>query len=184
MQKKVYSICSFFRYSRFKSTVSRLAELIFDPVHLKDSQSPFNLCELVPACKKSIPSVHSWDTVKFRVQTADFPHSLFNMLTQESLNQLLAFLNLQQYAKSNFIQSIHSKETANFRVPWPNWPQPFLSMPTQKFFDHLLIYVNLYQHGNNLAISWICSGDMIDWKILQSDWLRTFWPISQEQKYS
>ena len=26
-------------------------------------------------------------------------------------------------------------------------------------------------------------GDMVDLKILQFDWLRTFWPISQEQKF-
>ena len=57
-------------------------------------------------------------------------------------------------------------------------------MHTQKQFDQLLIYVNLYQHAQNQAISLIGSGDMVDYKILQSDWLRTFWPISQEQKLS
>ena len=38
----------------------------------KNFQSPFALCEFVPACKKSInPSDHSGDTVKFRVQRVD-----------------------------------------------------------------------------------------------------------------
>ena len=49
-------------------------------------------------------------------------------------------------------------------------------MPTQKFFDKLLIYVDLHQHAKNQVFSHS--------KILQSDWLRTFWPISQEQKFS
>ena len=57
-------------------------------------------------------------------------------------------------------------------------------MPTQKCFDQLLVYVNLHQHAKNTAISLISSGDMVDKKILQSDWLTTFWPISQEQKFS
>ena len=30
----------------------------------------------------------------------------------------------------------------------------------------------------------VCSGNMVDLKILQSDWLRSFWPISQGQKFS
>ena len=74
--------------------------------------------------------------------------------------------------------------TVNFRVQWTDRPCPFLTMHTQKQFDQLLIYVNLYQHAQNQAISLIGSGDMVDYKILQSDWLRTFWPISQEQKFS
>ena len=58
------------------------------------------------------------------------------------------------------------------------WP-----CPSRKILNHLLIYVNLYQHKKK-ATSLICSGDMVDCKIVQSDWLRTFWPISQEQKFS
>ena len=57
-------------------------------------------------------------------------------------------------------------------------------MPTQKCFDQILIYVILYQHAKNQAISLIYSRDMVDQKIMQSDWLRTFRPISQEQKFS
>ena len=57
-------------------------------------------------------------------------------------------------------------------------------MPTQKSFEQILVYVKLYQHAKNQAISLICSRDMVDKKILQSDWLKTFWPISQEQRFS
>ena len=34
------------------------------------------------------------------------------------------------------------------------------------------------------AISLISSVDIVDKNILQSDWLKTFWPTSQEQKFS
>ena len=57
-------------------------------------------------------------------------------------------------------------------------------MPIQKYFDQLLVYVNLHQQAKNQTISLICSGDVVDKKILQSDCLKTFWPISQEQKFS
>ena len=85
-----------------------------------------------------------------------------NAQTQKSLKLLLAFLNLHQHAKNQFIPSTHSWDTVNFRVLWPGWPHPSLTMPTPKFFDQLLIYVNLCQHVKNQAISLICSGDMVD----------------------
>ena len=44
--------------------------------------------------------------------------------------------------------------------------------------------MNFHQHQKNQTISLTCSGDMVDWKILKSDWLKTFWPISQEQRFS
>ena len=44
--------------------------------------------------------------------------------------------------------------------------------------------MNLYQQAKNQAVSLIFSKDIVDQKILQSDWLKTFWPISLEQKFS
>ena len=44
--------------------------------------------------------------------------------------------------------------------------------------------MSFYQQAKHQAISVICSGDIINLKILQCDWLRTFWPISQEPKFS
>ena len=61
---------------------------------------------------------------------------------------------------------------------------PISNHPHPKTFDQLLIYMNLYQHAKKQAISLVCSGDMIDQKILQSDLLKTFWPISEEPKFS
>ena len=96
----------------------------------------------------------------------------------------LSFCEFAPACKQKFIPPIYSWDTANFRVIWPDWAHPFLTIPTKKYFDQLLIYVNLYQHTKNQAISLICSGNMLDWKILQSDWLKTFWPVSQELKFS
>ena len=50
---------------------------------------------------------------------------VFDQTHQKSLHQLLAFLNLHQHAKNNFIPSIHSWDKANFKVHWPDWPQLF-----------------------------------------------------------
>ena len=56
--------------------------------------------------------------------------SFFTTPTQELLNQLMAFLNLYQHAKNQFIPSFHFWDTANFRFPWPHWPHPFLTTPS------------------------------------------------------
>ena len=69
--------------------------------------------------------------------------------TQTSLNQLLAFLNLYQHAKNQFLPSVHSSDRVNFRAPSPNWPVPFSTMLTPNIFTHLLICLNLRQHAKN-----------------------------------
>ena len=69
--------------------------------------------------------------------------------TQKSLNQLLAFLNLYQHAKNEFIPSVHFWDSVNFRVSWPDWPHQFLNMTTQIIFNQLSIFVNLCQHAKN-----------------------------------
>ena len=112
---------------------------------------------------------------RFKVSLTKWPHPCLPKSTQKNINQILAFLNLHQHTKNQFIPSIHSWDTVNFRVLWPNWPDPFLPVPTQIFFD-LLIYVNFYQYPKDQAISLICSRDRVDWKILQLDWPRIFWP--------
>ena len=60
---------------------------------------------------------------------------------------------------------------------------PIFDHAQPNIFDQLLVYVNLHQHAKNQAISLISSGDMVHKITLQSDWLRTFWVISQEQKF-
>ena len=73
---------------------------------------------------------------------------------QKSLKLLLAFLNLHQHTKNQFIPSTHSWDTVNFRVQWSGWPHPSLTMPTPKFFYQLLIYVNLCQHVKIRLFHW------------------------------
>ena len=78
-----------------------------------------------------------------------------------------------------WFHSIHSfLRYSQFQSPVTRLTMSIFDMSTQKKFDQVLIYVNLYQHAKNQAIY------MVDWKILQSGWLRTFWSISQEQKFS
>ena len=86
---------------------------------------------------------------------------VFNHAYQKSL-KLLAFLNLHQHAKNQFIPPVPYWDAVNFPVPLPELPHPLLTMPTQKTFDQLLTYVNLYKYAKNQAISLICSEDMVD----------------------
>ena len=51
-----------------------------------------------------IPSVHSSDTVSFRVQRPDWPHSFLTMSNQKIFDQLLIFVNLYQHAKNEVVQ--------------------------------------------------------------------------------
>ena len=74
------------------------------------------------------------DAEDFRVSSTIWSGQFLTKPTQKSLNQLLAFPNLHQDAKNQFIQFIHSRDTINFSVPWPNWPNSFLTMLMQKNF--------------------------------------------------
>ena len=127
-----------------------------------------------------IPSVHSSNTVNFRVPWPDWPHQFLTMLTRKIFNHLLICAKLYQHAKNQLVPSVRSWDTVNFRVQRPDWPHSFVTMPHQKLFNQLLIFGNLYQHAKNQAVSSICSAEMLDLKICQSELLRAFWSISQE----
>ena len=79
-----------------------------------------------------IQSVHSSDTVNFRVLSPDWPHPSLIMPTPKILNHLLICVNLCQHPKNQLIPSVHS--WVNFRVLRPDWPHLFLTMPHQKDF--------------------------------------------------
>ena len=53
----IYFIYSFFKHFKFKSSITRLAKIIFQHDHLKYFQRPFKLHEFVSACKKSVNSI-------------------------------------------------------------------------------------------------------------------------------
>ena len=94
-----------------------------------------------------------------------------------------SFLQFAPEYKISVHSIYHSWDTVSFRVLWQDWPHPFMTMSTQKVFDQLLIYMNLYQldkSGYFIHLFW-----RYGWlKNLAIWWLRTFWPISQEQKFS
>ena len=81
-----------------------------------------------------IQSVHSSDTVNFRVLSPDWPHPSLIMPTPKILNHLLICVNLCQHPKNQLIPSVHSWDTVNFKVLRPDWPHLFLTMPDQKDF--------------------------------------------------
>ena len=55
-----------------------------------------------------IPSVHSWDTVNFRVLWPDWPHPFLTMSTLKFFDQLFICVNLYQQAKNQAISQICS----------------------------------------------------------------------------
>ena len=67
-----------------------------------------------------ILSVHSSNTVNFRVPSPDWPQSVLITLTSKIFNHLLILMNLYQHAKSQLIPSVHYSDTINFRVQRPD----------------------------------------------------------------
>ena len=104
------------------------------------------------ARNQSIPSVHSSDTVNFRVLSPHWPHPFLTMPTPKTFNHLLVCISLYLHANNHLAQSAHSRDTVNFRVLRPYWTHAFLSMPNQNIFNQLLIFVHLYQHAKNMFI--------------------------------
>ena len=88
----------------------------------------------VSTCKKSAQFIHSsWDTESFRVVSSKRPCPFLTMTKQKSLLWLLAFLNLNQHAKNQFIPLIPHWDNVNFRVLRPGWLHPV--------FDHTHPYI-------------------------------------------
>ena len=59
-KKSFYSICSFWGYSQFQISMTRLATLNFDHAHPKDFRSVFNFVNLLQnVSSKCIKSIHS-----------------------------------------------------------------------------------------------------------------------------
>ena len=85
-----------------------------------------SICINMPK-KWFILSVHSSDTISFRVLSVDWPHPFWNTLTSKIFNQLLIYGNLYQHAKNQLISLVHSRDTVSFRVQEQDWPLPFLN---------------------------------------------------------
>ena len=89
----------------------------------------------------------------------------FDHVNQKSINQFLAFLNLYQHAKNQFIPSVNSWNTVNFGSLWPDWPNPFLTVPTPKTF----YFCEFHSNWVNIRLLHQFALEIVDLKILQ--WL-------------
>ena len=68
-----------------------------------------------------IPSVHSSDTINFRVQRPDWPHPFLNLPNQKNFNQLLIFMNLHQHAKNEAVSLLCSGEIVDLKILESHW---------------------------------------------------------------
>ena len=88
-----------------------------------------------------VPSVLSRDTVNFRVQRPDWPHSFLTMPHQKLFNQLLIFVNLYQHEA---VSSICSGEMLDLKVLESEWLRAFWPIfLEQKFFQTEDLYRNI-----------------------------------------
>ena len=110
----------------FRVACSDWPHPFFDYAHPKNFQSPFNLREFVPACKKSvIPTVYSWDTFNFRVSRPDWPHPVLTLPNQKVFDQLLTFVNLYQQAKNKAVSLFFSGGIVDLNILKFNWLRAF-----------------------------------------------------------
>ena len=117
-----------------------------------------------------IPSIHTSDTVNFRVPLHDRPYPILTIPTPKLFSHLSTCINLYRAKRS--VNSISSflRYGKFLRVQRTDWPYQFLIMTNQKLFNQLLIFASLYQHAKNEVVSPICSGQIVHLKIMLSDW--------------
>ena len=105
--------------------IQSILESHFDQAHPTNFQSSFDLCEIVRAGKKSVPSFLYWDTVNFRVYRPDWSHLFLTMTHQKLFNQILFFLNLYQHEKNEVASSICSGKMIDLKLPQSEWLRAF-----------------------------------------------------------
>ena len=104
------------------------------------------------------------------------PHPILNTTSQKLLKKLLAFLNLYQQTKNQFMQLTTSWDTANFRVLRPEWhSHPNIFQSTFSFHESASTSKIRLFHQFFLEI--------VNLKIVQVDWSKAFSPISQEPDF-
>ena len=93
MQKNHYA-----RDSQFYSPVTSLATSIFDYAHQKIFDQLLIFVNLYQHAKNQfIPSVHSSDTVNFKVPSHDWPHSFLTMPTPKTFKSIfMKFTSMQK----------------------------------------------------------------------------------------
>ena len=113
-----------------------------------------------------ISSVHSWDTVNFRVQRPHWPYPVLNMPNQKIFNQLLTLANLYQHSKNEAVSSICSGEILDLKL-------------LQCVPKHFCLYLR-----NKIFLKYrICAETFwkfslqIQWKLMTKNKKPYFWPI-------
>ena len=84
-----------------------------------------------------IPSVHSCNTVNFRVQTPDWSNSFLTMPNQKVFSQLLIFFNLHEHAKNEAVSSICSCEILDLKILQPDWLRVFWPISKEQDFSQI-----------------------------------------------
>ena len=114
---------------------------IFDHANLINFQSVFN--------SRLIPSVHSWDTVSFRVQRPDWPSPFLTTTKQKIFDQLLIFVNLYQHAKNEAVSLISSGRIIDLKILQSDWLRAFWPISQEKVFQKSRISAETQQNTEN-----------------------------------
>ena len=126
-----------YNFTQIKRWLKILGVKMGVPSHCFFFQSPFNLREVVTACKNQlIPSVHSWDTVNFRVrdqigytQFLPSPTKTFSIKFQI----LWICINMQKMRLS----SICSGEIVDLNSLQSDWLRAFWPISQEQDFQDL-----------------------------------------------
>ena len=94
-----------------------------------------NLCQHVK--NHLIPSVHSGDTVTFRVHRLDWAHPFCTMHYQKIFDQLLIFVNSYQHAKNYTASLICVGEMVDLIIPEFDWVRPFQPISQEQDFSQI-----------------------------------------------
>ena len=100
-----------------------------------------------------IPSVHSSDTVNFKVPSHDWPHPVLTMPTPKTFK--LIFMKLYQHAKNKLIPLLNSILESTDEIG-------HINMLKMRLFNQF------------------AQDNIVHLEILRSDWLREFWLIYED----
>ena len=121
---------------------------VFDHAHPITIKPTFSFLKFVSTLKKSAHFINSFlrQILYFRFPRPKRPFTFLNT-TQKLLKKLLAFLNLYQHSKNQFIKLIleiqpilESWDQSGHTHSWPRSPQRC---------NQILIFMNLYQQAKN-----------------------------------
>ena len=132
----------------------------FWPCSLQKFSISFNLCEIIPACKKSVSSISSF--LRYS-QFLTMPH-------QKRFNQLLIFVNLYQYAKNEVVSSF-------INLLWRNaWFKNSAIWMAESILVHIS-GTTFFPNGNNMKFHYRTNKGKLKTKFFFKLKKPYFWPI-------